>query len=114
MLMNRRSVMGVMVMAASLVSAQAVYAAPTAVRVPVNAIYSNVKMVKFTLRNDSSAPLKVKVGDNEMTLQPGAPVSVSLSVGQQIVAVETTAANKAGDVLATAIVGLSGATVSVR
>ena len=74
--MNRRSVFGVMVMAATLVSAQAVYAAPTAVHSPVNAIYANAKLVKFTLRNDSSAPLKLKVGDNEMTLLPGKPVDV--------------------------------------
>ena len=114
MLMNRRSVMGVMVMAASLVSTQAVYAASTAVHTPVNAIYVNAKMVTFTLRNDSSAPLKVKVGDNEMTLKPGTPVTVKLSVGQQIVAVEDTAQNKAGAVLATAITGLDGATVSVH
>jgi hypothetical protein len=112
--MNPKSVMSVMVMAASLVSASAVYAAPTSVHTPVNAIYSNVKMVNFTLRNDSSAPLKVKVGDNEMTLLPGKPVSVKLATGQQIVAVETTASNQAGAVLATAIPGLDGATVSVR
>ena len=112
--MNRRSVMGVMVMAAVLVSTQAVYAAPTAVHTPVNAIYSNVKMVKFTLRNDSSAPLKLKVGDAEMTLEPGKPVNVQLAVGQQIVAEETTATNRAGAVLATAMAELNGATISVR
>jgi len=112
--MNRRSVFGVMVMAATLVSAQAVYAAPTAVHSPVNAIYSNAKLVKFTLRNDSSAPLKLKVGDNEMTLLPGKPVDVKLATGQQIVAVETTATNQAGTVLATAMPGMDGATVSVR
>jgi len=70
--------------------------------------------VKFSLRNVSSAPLKVKVGDNEMTLLPNKPVDVSLSVGQQIVAVEETASNKAGTILATAMPELNGATVSVR
>jgi len=114
--MNRKSVMSVMVMAASLVSASAVYAAPAAVRTPVNAIYSNThgKLVKFSLRNDSSAPLKLMVGDKEMTLAPGKPVAVELASGQKIVAEETTATNKAGDVLATAFDGLNGATVSVR
>ena len=112
--MNRQSVLGVLVMAATLVSAQAVYAAPTAVHTPVNAIYAKVKIVKFSLRNVSSAPLKVKFGDNEMTLLPNKPVDVSLSVGQQIVAVEETASNKAGTILATAMPELNGATVSVR
>jgi len=114
--MNRKSVMSVMVMAASLVSASAVYAAPAAVRTPVNAIYSNThgKLVKFSLRNDSSAPLKLMVGDKEMTLAPGKPVAVELAEGQKIVAEETTANSKAGDVLATAFDGLNGATVSIR
>jgi hypothetical protein len=114
--MNRKSVMSVMVMAASLVSASAVYAAPASVRTPVNAIYSNAngKLVKFSLRNDSSVPLKLKVGDQEMTLAPGKPVDVKLAVGQTVIAEETTATNKAGDVLATAFDGLNGATVSVR
>ena len=112
--MNCKSVISAMVLAASVVSTQAVYAASTSVHTPVNAIYSNAKMVKFTLRNDSSAPLKVKVGDTEMTLQQGKPVDVKLATGQQIIAVETTATNQAGAVLATAIPGLDGATVSVR
>jgi hypothetical protein len=112
--MNRRSVMGVMVMAAALVSTQAVYAAPTAVHTPVNAIYSNAKMVKFTLRNDSAAPLKLKVGNDDLTLEPGKPVSVSLQVGQQVIAEEATANNKAGAVLTTVIPELNGATVAVR
>jgi len=114
--MNRKSVMSVMVMAASLVSASAVYAAPASVRTPVNAIYSNThgKLVKFSLRNDSSAPLKLMVGDKEMTLTPGKPVAVELAEGEKIVAEETTANSKAGDVLATAFDGLNGATVSVR
>ena len=112
--MNRLSVISAMVLAASVVSTQAVYAASTPVHTPVNAIYSNAKMVSFTLRNDSTAPMKVKVGENEMTLQPGKPVSVKLATGQQIVAVETTATNQAGAVLATAIPGLDGATISVK
>jgi hypothetical protein len=114
--MKRNTVLGVMVMAATLVSTQAVYAAPATVRTPVNAIYSNThgKLIKFSLRNDSSAPVKLMVGDKEMTLEPGKPVAVQLAEGQKIVAEETTATNKAGDVLATAFDGLNGATVSVR
>jgi hypothetical protein len=112
--MNRHSVLGVMVMAATLVGAQAVYAAPVAFHTPVNAMYASGKMVKFTLLNDSKAPMKVKVGDAEMTLAPGKPVDVKLAVGQQIVNEEATATNKAGVVLATAIAELDGATISVH
>jgi len=112
--MSRRFVLGVMVMVVTLVSAQTVYAVSTAVYTPVNAIYANAKMVNFMLRNDSNVPLKLKVGDKEITLLPGKPVDVKLAPGQQIIAEETTATNKAGAVLVTAIPGMDGATVSVR
>jgi len=112
--MNRKSVMGVMVMAAVLVSTQAVYAAPTAVHSPVNAVYVKIKMVKFSLRNDTSAPLKLKIGDNVVTLQPGTPVDVKVPDGQQIIAVETTANYAAGSVVATAAEQLDGTTVAIH
>jgi len=112
--MNRHSVLGVMVMAATLVSAQAVYAAPTAVHNPVNAIYVKVKLIKFTLRNDSSAPLKLKIGSNEVTLLPGKPLDVKVPDGQQIIAVDSTTNYAAGDVVATAADQLDGTTVAIR
>jgi len=112
--MNRKSVMGVMVMAAVLMSTQAVYAAPTAVHSPVNAIYSKVKLVKFSLRNDTSAPLKLKIGSNEVTLLPGKPLDVKVPDGQQIVAVDTTSNYAGGDVIATAAEQLDGTTVAIH
>jgi len=101
-------------MAATLVSAQAVYAAPTAVHSPVNAIYVKVKMIKFTLRNDSSAPLKLKIAGNAVTLLPGKPLDVKVPDGQQIVAVDTTSNYAAGDVIATAAEQLDGTTVAIH
>jgi len=98
----------------SLANARTVYAAPATLHMPVTAIYANVRMVKFMLRNDSNMLLKLKVGDNEMTLLPGKSIDVKLAPGQQIIAEETTATNKAGTVLTTAIPGMDGATVSVR
>ena len=112
--MNRRSGVGVMVMAASLVSAQAMYAAPAAVHAPVNAIFAKVKFVKFTLRNDSAAPLKLKAGDTEVTLQPGKTVDVKLTEGQQIVAVETSPNYAAGAVITTVSDQLNGTTLALR
>jgi len=95
-------------------STQAVYAAPTAVHSPVNAIYSKVKLVKFSLRNDTSAPLKLKIGDNVVTLLPGKPVDVKLADGKQIIAVETTASYDAGSVVAIAAEQLDGTTVAIH
>jgi hypothetical protein len=112
--MNRRSVFGVMLMAASLVSAQAVYAAPTTIHTPVNAIFAKVKLVKFTLRNDTAAPLKLKAGDNEMTLMPGKTLDLKLASGQQIVAVEASASYAAGAVITTVSDQLDGSTLALR
>ena len=112
--MNRRSVVGVIVMAASLVSAQAMYAAPAAIHAPVNAIFAKGKFVKFTLRNDSAAPLKLKAGDTELTLLPGKPVDVKLTEGQQIVAVEASPNYAAGAVITTVSDQLNGTTLALR
>jgi len=111
--MNRRSVMGVIVMAASLVSAQAVYAAPVSFRVPVHAMFLGTKTVSFKLLNKTASPLKVKVGESEMTLEPGKVTDVKAAIGAQIVNVEATSSKQAGELIVTASSELSGATISI-
>ena len=112
--MNRRSVMGVMVMAAALVSAQAMLAAPAAGVAFQPKVYGKVKLVKFTIRNDSGATLKVKAGDTAMTLEPGKPMNVALPEGAQIVATEAAPGHESGDVIVTVSSSYSGNTVAVR
>ena len=103
-----------MVMAAALVSAEQMYAAPTAVRTGVRATYAKVKLVRFTLQSTSSEPMKLKIGEKEVTLLPGKSVEVNATDGQQIVTEEATATHKAGTVLAVAGSELQGATVTVQ
>ncbi len=80
--MIRRVIGSTMVLAAVLMAGESVYAAPlTALRVPVHAMGKNKQMVSFHLRNDSADPLVVKAGSQEMTLEPGKPVDVSLKIG---------------------------------
>ena len=112
--MKQVSVLSSMVMAAMLVSAQAVYAAPAANYTPVHAFASHVKTVSFTLRNDTKAPMKVKVGENELLLAPGKPLDVKAAVGETVIAEEASATNPAGTVLATVMGTMSGATVVLR
>jgi hypothetical protein len=112
--MNRRYVIGTMVMAAALFSAQSVYAAPAANLVPLHTVSSKSRLVKFTLRNDSHATVTVKAGDTEMSLEPGKPVKVTLPEGQQIIALQATAAGPAGSVVATVSQQYGGNTVVLQ
>jgi hypothetical protein len=116
--MNRTSVLNVMVMAVALASSQSVFAAPAAApaagHTPVYATSPHTKMVRLTLRNDSNAAMKVKVGDNDMTLEPGKPVDVKIAVGQTVVTEDASATTPAGTLLATVIDGMSGATIVLR
>jgi hypothetical protein len=112
--MKRISVVSSMVMAAVLVSAQAMYAAPAGYYTPVSAFSSHMKKVTFTLRNDSKVPMKVKIGDNELLLAPGKPLDVKAVIGETVVVEEASATQPAGTVLATVMDNMNGATVVVR
>jgi hypothetical protein len=105
-----------MVLAAVLLAGETVYAAPRAALHPsdVQAKVGKQKMVRFQLRNDSKAPIKVKAGDQELTLEPGKPQQVKLPEGTTVVAEETTPDFAAGTVLATVSPNLTDATLALK
>lgn len=113
--MIRRFVGSSMVLAVVLLAGETVYAAPRSPSsdVPARAKVSG-RLVSFQLRNDYSHPLKVKAGDEELTLAPGKAVKVKLHEGATIVAEESTPSFTAGSVLATVSSGLSDATVAIK
>ena len=111
--MNRRMIVVVCLSVASMFMSEAVYAS-TAVHVPVAAMFGKTKLVKFSLRNDSNAPLKVKAGDNPMTIDAGKSVELQLPVGAKIVADDDTTVHKAGDLIAQVSTELSGVTIAVK
>jgi len=98
--MNRRFVVGTMVMAASLLTSGAVYAAPTSMLTPGHAMFSKAKMVSFKMRNDTATPITVKAGKTEMVLEPGKVTDFTLPVGQDVVAKNSTKGRVAGTILA--------------
>jgi hypothetical protein len=104
------------VVATSLLAAPAVYAAPASISSPVPAMFTKAKIttVKLSLRNDSGAPLEVKVGDKVMTLDPGKPVSMNLEVGTRIVANSATPNHAAGSLIEEVISDHNGATIVIR
>ena len=112
--MNRRTLFAISLAVASVCASEAVYAAPAAIRVPVNAMFGKSKLVKFNLRNDSSAPLTLKVGEETMTLDAGKTKSLELPVGTRIVRPEATATQPAGSVVTEVSKELSGATIALK
>lgn len=113
--MIRRVMGSTVLLAAVLLAGETVYAAPRIHSdVPGRVKTGKTKLVSFQLRNDSKQPLKVKVGDQELTLVPGKATAVKLASGTTIVAEETTADITAGSVLATVNPAFSNATVALK
>ena len=103
-----------MVLAASLLATEAMYAAPIAFHVPVHAMFGKEKTVKLNLRNNTKQPLKVMAGQTELVLEPGKPVAVKLRAGDKVVAEEASASFASGAVLAIASSQIDDATVLIN
>ena len=114
--MIRRIVGSTMVLAVVLMAGESMFAAPvTALRVPVHAKMGKTKdMVSFHLRNDSTEPLTVKAGKDEMTLEPGKPVDVTLKIGDTVTVSKSTSKFPEGTVLATVNSDLKDTTIALR
>ncbi len=69
--MKRLSVVTAMVLGVSILTSEAMFAAPLAVHTPVHAMFSKDKLVKFNLRNATDAPIKVKAGDTDDDVAAG-------------------------------------------
>lgn len=112
--MNRRIVCAISLAVASMFASEAVYAAPAAPHVPVRAMFAKAKMVKFNLRNDGSAPLTLKVGDDVVTLDAGKTKAMELPVGTRIVRQDATATQPSGAVVTEVSKELSGVTLALK
>jgi hypothetical protein len=112
--MNRRLLSAAVLVVSSLLSAEAAYAAPTTLPLSLHAMFGKTRMVAFTLRNDSSAPLKVKAGDSVMTIDPGKTLNVKLPAGTSVTAEDATTSHAAGSLIAQVTSDLAGATIAIR
>ena len=112
--MNRRILSTAALVVSSLFASHAVYAAPVALPLPLHAMFGKTKMVSFNLRNDSATPLKLKAGDNVMTIEAGKTLNLKLPAGTSVTAEETTANYPAGTVIAQVSGDLSGVTIAVK
>ena len=81
---------------------------------PVHAMFSKTKTVKFSLRNDSGAPVKLKAGADSMTLEKGKVLELKLAEGTQVTLEEATPTQPAGTILAQVSTTLSGNTLVIH
>jgi hypothetical protein len=114
--MNRLNRLTIAFVAASLLAAPAVYAAPASISSPVHAMFGKTKSntVKLNLKNESATPLDVKVGDKVMTLDPGKLVSLNLEVGTRIVSSSDTPNHPVGSLIEEVNKNHNGATIVLR
>ena len=109
--MTRRILTSAMVLSMSLFTVGISSAAPVVhTYAPVDA---KVKMISFSIRNDSAAPLTIKGGDQQMTIAPGKTAALKLQRGSSVTTVNETSHLPAGAVLTTVTDELQGNTVAV-
>ena len=112
--MNRRILSAAVLVVSSLVSAQAIHAAPLTLPSSVHAMFAKSKLVSFSLRNDSAAALKIMAGDSPMTIEAGKTLAVKLPAGSKVTAAEATSTLTAGAVITQVTGELSGATIAIK
>jgi hypothetical protein len=78
------------------------------------AAHAGEKKVKFSLRNDTGAPLELKIGDRTETLQPQQVLPLKLAPGTRIVTDTATTHHAIGDVITVVSASIpSDATLSI-
>lgn len=112
--MNRRILYAITLAAASGCVSGAVYAAPLAVYAPMHAMFGKSKMVKFSLRNDGSSSLTLKVGEEVVTIEAGKSKAMELPVGTRILRQDATSTSQAGTLVTEVSKELSGVTIALK
>ena len=100
--------------ALALAAAPALHASPLSITNPVHASFSKEKTVSISFRNDTSAPLELKVGDSLMKVEAGKTLALHLPVGTKVVANTSTPNLAAGSLIAEVATFLNGATLSIK
>jgi hypothetical protein len=70
-----------------------------AVLATLSAAHAGEKKIKFNLRNDTGAPLELKIGDQVATLKTGEVLPVKLPVGTRVVNDTATEHHPVGEVI---------------
>jgi hypothetical protein len=101
--------------ALTLMAPQAAHASVGHLDLPANAAIGRSKVVKFSLIDESGAPLLLKDGDDIIKLEPGRSTNVKEPMGSRIVVVNSPVqSHKPGDVIVEVSRTLSGAIVHIK
>ena len=118
--MNRRILTATMALSMSVFASQALAQAfASAPATGPNATNSTTaqapkgKQISFHMRNDSTSPVTVQAGDQQITIAPGKSVALKVAQGTQVTTPSGTLHVAAGGILATVDSNLSGNTLVI-
>ncbi len=114
--MKRRNLIAIAAVALSVspTAPSTVFAASAGMNAPVHAMFGQTKTVHYTMRNDTTASMELKVGEDVVNLEAGKSLEVKLPPGSRIVANSTTPNHTAGSVIAEVSDSLNGAIIHVK
>ena len=112
--MTTRNLLVSSIAALALAAAPALHASSLSIANPVHASFGKVKDVSISFRNDTTAPLELKVGDNVLKVEAGKTLALHLPVGTKVMANTATPNLAAGALIAQVDTYLSGAVLSIK
>ena len=91
------------------------HAAVSSIHAPAHAYFHGDKKIKFNIKNETGAPLELKVGDQVTTIKSGEVVPFKLPVGTRITTTTATENHKAGDLIVEVSTSMySNSTLSIK
>jgi len=97
-----------------LLSCPAIHASPVRGFVPAHAIFGKTKTVKVELRNTTQAPIALHAGEQNITVEPGKTITLSLPAGTRITTARNTSKHPAGTLIIQVYSGLNGAVIDLN
>lgn len=91
-----------------------IHASPVRGFVPAHAIFGKTKVVKLELRNATQAPIALHAGDQNITVEAGKTITVSLPAGTRITTAGDTSKHPAGTLIIQVYSGLNGAVIDLN
>jgi hypothetical protein len=105
-----KSMSALVVLAAALAPCAAV-ASTLNVTSATHAFFGKNKVVKFSLRNQTGAPIELKAGDQTVTLESGKTTQFKLAPGTQVVTTTASGKREAGTIICQATPDMNDTTV---
>ena len=104
-----KSMSALVVLAAALAPCAA-FASTIHITPATHAFFGN-KMVKFSIRNQTGAPIELKAGDQTVTLETGKTTQFKLAPGTQVVTSSTSGKREAGTIICQATPDMNDSTI---